>query len=203
MVSSDREPITRRTFLIATVSAVATCAFLDQTLPRRDFQTKPYNVLDDTLWRLLRPAMIVFGDDKKSNFWQWHTADLPENFKGIVLDGDPDAFIRRNLWDSVRMSLGGWKTAYEIKPVLSNPENKDTDILWQIGYKGVNGGGKIEVWSGVLKGAVRFLRGNGSFVVYGMDLNGNEIPLQIKNLFPRKENPDGNPLVQIRIQNTT
>lgn len=86
------------------------------------------------------------------------------------------------------MSCDGIHEVYKLEP--------PTDSTWRLIFQTVKviAPEKYEpyeptghLFTGKLKGPIKFMRGNGDVLIYAMDENGNRIPLNVSGPFPRED----------------
>src|SRR3989344_2444774 len=144
------------------------------------YKTFPRHLFDYVLWFLLRPIMIVKADGKISHWWHWKDIPLDKGFRGIKIKGDPNMPARseRDLISLVKVSLGGWKNCFVVKP-------NDHTGIWFFAFK--NSPYTFKRCSIQLSGPCRILQGNRDYRAYGMNTEGSEISLEIIGFESRKE----------------
>lgn len=158
-----------------------------------DFVTNPGNICDKVLWPLLRPLMKAAAMGKISHWW--HYINLPEglSYEGLALPGDPAAFkvdsrliILRKL-QLIRMSLGGWKTAYMIAP-----GHEELDVIqmsrgWRYAFEEVGENPRRQFCSIVSTNPVIILAGPHDFRAIGLQPDSfKEVPLVAAGPFPNR-----------------
>ena len=186
--------MTRRRFLAATgASALAVAAEL--TLPRIPFETDPYDIRDSTLWRFYRgPFGGIMGlcgaDDKDSNHWQWKKTEIPKFIHSAHLKGNFDTFVRDSTLADIRMSCDGIREVYHLKPppevtwrlIFQTIHQTDTQA-----YEPYESAGNL--FTGKIKGGIKFMRGNGDILIYAMDEQSRRVPLTVSGPY-RREDPE-------------
>lgn len=170
-----------RTTGAALATLVTTAATFEATAPKIPYETSPHEIKDDTLWRFLRwPFGGVMGlcgaDGKESNWWQWkELGPVPPDLKPVgVLPGDPENFPRRNKWDSLLMSCGGWEKVFLLRP-QDKDGNDDWNTIWRVGYSILGPNGKYNQFSGNLKGPITLMQGDVDIKVFATNLDGKQI----------------------------
>ena len=149
-----------------------------------EYQTKPQHLFDYTMWFILRPLMLWKAHGKISHWWHWKklkiTNDKLQNLKGGILKADPThSFHKKSQLDQIRMSLGGWKSAYIV-------ETKEPNKKWQRAYQDPNSK-QIFKCAIVFEGPIRALRGPDDVREFGFDLSGEEIPILIHSPHQRHD----------------
>ena len=184
--------VSRRGFLLATTASLAV-AGAEVSFPHIPYDTEPYDIRDSTLWRLFRgPAGGIMGlcgaNDKDSNYWQWRKTPIPDFRHSALLKGDFNTFVRNDTWDNLKMSCDGIKQVYLLNP----PPETTWRLIFQTIHHAPNGNvtpyeTEGNLFTGKLKGPVKFMRGNGDVLIYALDEKGKRVPLSTSGPFSRED----------------
>jgi len=195
LVTPEAPPRIKRRGFITLAAAYTIAAAIDASFPQIPYETEPHDVRDSTLWRLFRGPFggvmeICGGGDKQSNYWQWLKTEIPDFRPSTLLRGNFKTFVREQTIDDIRMSCHGINEVYRLQPL------KPPEIAWRIIFQTVQRteSGEIKpyeatghIFSGKLKGPIKFMRGNGDVRIYAMDNNSNRISLGTTGPFSRDD----------------
>ena len=130
---------------------------------------------------------ICGADDKYSNYWQWKKTEIPEFPPSALLRGNYDTYVRDSTIDNVRMSCDGIREVYILTPPPETTWRLIFQTIHQEEGKPIPYETEGNLFTGKLKGPIKFLRGNGDVLIYAFDENGRRVPLSREGPFDRDD----------------